>query len=228
MSGGCDALPGGRTLVVVHVPKTAGTSLRLVLERAFGDGLRKDYDDRPLQHSRWARRARAVRAALAQAGRPLDVPCVYGHFLACKYALARRTDFAIWLRDPVQRVISRYHHYLRAVAAGETAHARWGLVPGLTLEQFARLPQYRDTCAEYLWLFPLQRFAFVGLVETFDADLARFAARFGLSLSGADVRVNANPDRAGERYEVDPAAERLIRRMNPRDVALYERVLASR
>ena len=216
------------TLVVVHLPKTAGTSLRTLLEAAFGAGLRADYGDHPLQHSRFARRRRALAAALRHAGRPLGVPCVYGHFLACKYALATRTRYAVWLRDPVQRVISRYHHYRRASAAGELTHRRWGLVPGLSLEAFARLPQYRNTYAEYLWLFPFRRFEFVGLVEQQDRDLARFAAQFDLALPALPVRVNVNPEKAGDAYEIDPATERLIRAMNARDVRLYERVLATR
>ncbi|WP_024868640.1 sulfotransferase family 2 domain-containing protein [Pseudoxanthomonas suwonensis] len=210
------------TLVSVHVPKTAGTSFRLELQRAFGDGLRLDNADRPLAHPRWQRRADALRQACLHAGRGLPEACIHGHFLPLKYALARRVRFAVWLRDPVQRVISRYHHYLRH-GRDERHHERFGLVPGLTLEQFVRLPQYQDTCAEYLWGFPLERFDFVGIVERYHSDVVRFAECFDLQLEPSTQRANYNPERDGSRYEVEPGLERLIRRCNPRDVALYER-----
>lgn len=213
----------GEGLVVVHMPKTAGTSLRALLSDAFGDGLHEDYADTPLQRGRVERRVRALRDALRHAGRPLEAPCVYGHFLPLKYALARGARFVTWLRDPVQRVVSRYHHYQRAVEAGEALHVRWGLVPGLSLEAFAALPQYRDTYAEYLWGFPLRRFEFIGRVECFDADLERLCDRFGLARPQVPVRVNANPLRSGDGYAVPPATEALIRRLNPRDVAIYAR-----
>ena len=128
------------TLVSVHLPKTAGTSFAEALQRVHGDGLRLDNADRPLAHARGERRLSALRQACAMAGQVLPDACVHGHFLPLKYALARRTRFCVWLRDPVQRVVSRYHHYRRH-GANEPHHRRWGLLPGLTLEQFVVLPQ---------------------------------------------------------------------------------------
>lgn len=219
-----DAAPW--TLVSVHIPKTAGTSLAELLRGHFGAGLLADYDDRPLSHGRWQRRTMALRHALAHAGQRASAHCIHGHFLPLKYATMRGMRYATWLRDPVQRVCSRYHHYRRHAAA-EHQHARWGLVPGLSLEDFVRLPQYQDSCAEYLWAFPLRRFEFVGIVEDHATELHRFAQAFGLSMPAA-VGLNRNPDKDGSRYDVAPATERLIRRLNPRDVALYEAALARR
>ena len=216
---------GNRMLAAVHLPKTAGTSFREALQRAFGDGLRLDYDDRPLAHGRWARRMAAVRHAAANAGRHPEARCVYGHYLPLKYATMRRVGFCVWLRDPVQRVLSRYHHHQRH-AGRENWHERWGLAAGMDLEQFVRLPHYQDTCAEYLWMFPLHRFDFIGIVEDYDAELERFGARFGLDprLLAGESR-NRNPHKAEATYRVEPAMQRLIRSCNARDVALYERAL---
>lgn len=210
------------TLVSVHVPKTAGTSFRQALLRGYGDGLRVDNADRPLAHPRWQRRMAAAREALAHAGRPLQEACVHGHFLPLKYSLARRVRFAVWLRDPVQRVVSRYHHYQRH-GHQEPHHLRWGLVPGLSLEEFVRLPQYRDTYAEYLWGFPLRRFDFIGIVEDYESDLARFARCFGLDAPPGIERANSNPERTASAYVLEPRLERLIRACNARDLRIYER-----
>jgi hypothetical protein len=219
-------LAKGHALVAVHLPKTAGTTFRDALQRVYGDRLRLDYDDRPLAGSRWSRRATAARHALAHAGQRMQAPCTCGHFMPVKYATRRQARFCTWLRDPVQRVLSRYHHYLRH-GQDETRHQRWGLVPGMDLEAFVRLPHYQDSYAEYLWMFPLARFDFIGIVEDYDAELQRFASHFGIDadLLAGEAR-NRNPDKADPAYPVEPAMERLIRACNPRDVALYERARA--
>lgn len=212
-------------LVAVHMPKTGGTTFRDALRRAYGDALRLDYDDRPLANGRLARRATALRNAAANAGREAQPGCIYGHYLPLKYATLRQANFCVWLRDPVQRAVSRYHHYQRRVEQ-ETRHARWGLVPGLSLEAFIRLPHYQNTYAEYFWMFPLERFDFIGIVEEYDTELHRFAACFGIDSSVlAGESHNRNPDKAEVYYAVEPSVERLIRACNARDVALYERAL---
>jgi hypothetical protein len=183
--------------------------------------MRLDNGDAPLSQPRWQRRADALRHALIHAGSVLPDACIHGHFLPLKYALARHTRFAVWLRDPVQRVVSRYQHYLRH-GQDEPQHARWGLAPGLSLEQFVRLPQYHNTYAESFWAFALRRFEFIGIVESYDADIARFARIFGFDLDLRGEPANRNPQRTSAAYVVEPAVERLIRRFNARDLAIYE------
>lgn len=209
------------SVVAVHIPKTAGTSLRSALAGGFGEGLRLDYDDRPLTLPRWQRQRLALGHALRHAGRPLEARCIYGHFLPLKYRWRRGAEFITWLRDPVQRVVSRYHHYLRDCAAGEIAHARWGLVPGLSLEAFCRLPHYQNLYAQYLWGFGLGNFDFIGFVERFPEDLARLAERYRLPALKA-VTVNTNPQRESEGYAVPSRTAALIRDLNARDCALYD------
>lgn len=219
--------PGG-SLASVHLPKTAGTSFLAALRRLHGTALLLDNRDRPLAHGRWARRTHALRMALACAGKDLPAACVHGHFLPIKYGLARGTRFCTWLRDPVQRVVSRYHHYVRN-GEGEAHHARWGLVPGLSLEAFVRLPQYQDTYAEYFWMFRLDRFDFIGIVENYESDALRFCDRFGFPRDAMTDEIrNRNPSRQGDAYQVEPRIERLIRACNPRDLAIYERALELR
>lgn len=212
-----------RTLVAVHVPKTAGTTFRQALMRAYGDALRVDKGDAPMSQPRWTRRTAALRHAAENAGRRSPDACICGHFMPLKYATLRDARFCIWLRDPVQRVLSRYHHYQRH-AATETAHWRWGLRPGLSLEQFVRVPHYQNTYAEYLWMFPLRRFDFVGIVEDYDAEIERFAHAFDIGTDLHGEARNFNPDKTAPLYDVEPAMERLIRACNARDVALYERM----
>lgn len=214
-------------LVVVHVPKTAGTSLRLALREAFGERLVEDYGDRPLTHPRWQRRLAAWLSGWARARRIPAGHCVFGHFLALKYRRCEGARFAIWTRDPVDRVLSRYAHYLRDEVAGESAHEARGLRPGLDLDGFLALPNYRDTLTEYLWGVPLERLDFVGSTEHFDEDLARFSRRFLPQHDLPPIRANrSDPDAGPDRR--DPAVRARVRAANARDVILHERLLAIR
>lgn len=221
-----DRLP---TLAAVHMPKTAGTTFLHVLREAYGDALLLDYEDRPLSHPSWSRRLVAARHAVTHAGRTQRKgQCIYGHYMPLKYSAMRGLSFCTWLRDPVQRVLSRYHHYQRN-ALNEPHHARWGLVPGLSLEQFVRLPQYRNTYAEYFWMFPLSRFDFIGIVEDFSSELERFARLFEIANTPHITSVNRNPDkRAHTAYAVDAGVENLIRTLNARDVEIYARACERR
>lgn len=216
-----------RTVIAVHIPKTAGTSLRSALAEAFGAQLRIDDADRPLQHGALARRAGALSAAARTAGRRLPTGCVIGHFLAIKYAFARDRLLSVWLRDPVQRVISRYHHYQRASAAGDSSHASAGLVPGLSLEQFVEVPRFQNTMSEYLWGVDLERFDFVGLVEHWDEDFSRFFNMIGRPVA-ASPAINRNPTASERLYQPTPVQRAQIEARNDRDVALYRRALERR
>lgn len=213
--------------VCIHVPKTAGTSLRRVLQEELGDRLMIDDADRPLTHPRWSRRLRAVAGGLVRAGRDAPAPVVMGHFLALKYRWCRRTRFALWVRDPVDRVLSRYAHYRRDTVAGDASHAARGLVPGLDLDGFLALPNYRNTLAEYLWGFPLQRLDFIGALEHFEVDLQRFSARLP-GQPRLPVRRDNAADAALAPRRDDAAARARVAAANARDVQLYARLMAMR
>lgn len=101
-------------LVSVHIPKTGGiTFLRTVLEPTFGDRILLDYEDKPLAHDAAERNAHAHRF-LPGDDLLARYDCVHGHFLAVKYAnAATPCEFACWLRDPVERVLSRFFYAQR-------------------------------------------------------------------------------------------------------------------
>ena len=214
-------------LVVVHVPKTAGTSLRVALREAYGERLVEDDGDRPLTQAAWARRMAAWASGWGRASRLPPGHCAVGHFLALKYRRCAGARFAVWTRDPVDRVLSRYAHYLRDMASGDTAHEARGLRPGLDLDAFLALPNYRDTLAEYLWGFPLQRLDFVGSTAHFEEDLQRFSRRFLAGRALAPTQANRSDPEAGPDRR-DPEVRARVRAANARDVALHERLLALR
>jgi hypothetical protein len=206
-------------LISVHIPKTGGTAFGALLADRFGPRLLQDYDDRPLSHPAAWRIGAALARLPVQPARVARYDAVHGHFLALKY-LAVRGDVVTWLRDPAQRVLSRYHHYLRDVAEGRPLQRVRGLRPGLALEEFIELPRFRDTMAKYFAGFPLRRVRCFGFSEDMAEGLARMRRALGLEL-GAPALVNANPRREGEAYDIPEALRRRIERLNPGDYRLW-------
>ena len=172
-----------------------------------------DYDDRPLAHDAGARNAQAQ--AFEPDGELLRrYDCVHGHFLPVKYAHKRiPCRFAVWLRDPVQRVVSRFL-FAQRQGRGEVAR--------MTLAEFCHAERYHNLYAQYLWNFALDGFDFVGITEDYAQSVQVFRRRFGLP-AGADAAWNVNPGKAvGSAYEVEPEVRRLIERANAHDLEIYE------
>ncbi len=223
-------------IVSVHMPKTAGTSFRGALEEHFGDRFRHDYQDYPLAHSPPTRRQQARDwCEAARADDFAGVSCVHGHFLAIKYLqLAERLPctFVTWLREPVARLVSHYHYWLRAYDGDSPLVSplhRRVVEEGWTLQQFCLAPELRDVYSEFLWGFPLDRLDFVGITEFFPEDLRYFSQE----IMGNIVRsqtLNRRPrdtERALE-AEADGLDRPGIEAFHARDVALYRWALQRR
>lgn len=206
-------------LISVHIPKTAGTTFGTLLSQRYGPGLLKDYADRPLSHPAAVRLGHAAACIPLAARRLHGYQAVHGHFLPLKY-LATRGEVVVWLRDPVQRMVSRYEHYLRDIAAGRPLQRVPGLRPGLDLAAFVEIPRFHNTYAKYLRGFPRDRVACFGFSEDMDEGLARMRRRIGLELGEAG-RENSNPARADRRYDVPAAIERRIAALNREDLGLW-------
>ena len=206
-------------LISIHIPKTGGTSFGLMLERHYGPRLLKDYGDRPLRHGAPVRLAVALGALPLGAWRLRGFEAVHGHFLALKY-LAVRGDVVTWLRDPAQRLASRYQHYLRDVAKGRALAPVAGLRPGMTFAEFIELPRFQDTAAKYFRGFPLSRVRCFGFSEDMEEGLARMRRVLDLP-PGPLVHALANPARGAAGYEIEPSVQRRIEQCNRGDYRLW-------
>ena len=219
------------TLVSVHLPKTAGTSLCETLKQYFGSDLALDYDAPPMQAQRWGREWHAIRSGLCiRRCTNAGAKVVHGHFLPVKYwfALAgKHARYVTWLRDPVERVISHYHYWWRDYAGDDPRqplrnrmlHEDW------SLERFCLGPEMRNLYSQYLWGFPVKRFDFIGITERYEQDLARFAHRFMWGTASI-VHTLANPSKTGWSYDVDPVFRKRIERHHAADMRLYRWALA--
>lgn len=210
-------------IVSVHVPKTGGVTFREALALLAEGHLVLDYDDRPLSPPSLSR---ALRERLRRVELPPGTRVVHGHFVASKYR--RRypgARFVTWFRDPIERLASHYHYWLREPDPKNPTCRRL-LDERLELEQFAALPEMRDVHARFLGGIAVERFAFVGLTESFDEGMALFQRLFGLEHALEPGRRNANPGRAGERYDLPARTRDALAALNRRDLELHARARA--
>jgi len=194
-------------VISVHIPKTAGTTFRELLANCFGDDLCLFYGGWRDRHL----------APMVQP--PSSLRCIHGHFHARDFEApfpdARRI---VWLRDPVERVCSEYEHHCRHRDPQNPLSTLVGVGAGLL--EFAEHREARNTQSRVLQGLAIDDFAFVGISELFDAELARLRIATGIGLPSGH-RVNANPARRTTRYPLAADHYRTVLRLNRDDHELY-------
>jgi hypothetical protein len=188
-------------LIFIHVPKTAGVSVRSIFEAWFPEQLRLHYYNEVagLMPERLDLEAETAQGA---------PPVIYGHF-------NRKRDFGIQqyypevqqfvtvLRDPVEMHISRYFYTNQELqrnawktapdvaALGVVEHVKTGHLN--MLEHFPRpvtFDNYKDMIDEY--------FIDIACVKTLDSGLRRIATRLGKPAQSIDLpHLNATPRNFG-------------------------------
>ena len=200
-------------ILSLHIPKTAGVTIRNVLKRHFGPGFVLWYWQIT---DAWGRVHPDV---------PAGADCVHGHVaadqLAAKFPFGR---LITWVRDPVQRVVSSYYHRLRDPDWQHPVclelHRK-----KLSLADYAALPLVRNEMSRFFGRTRPDDYLFIGVVEEFDASFRRMRQLLGISdaTAGCD---NRNPAKVGERYELDPGLHQEILQLNAADALLYASCLA--
>jgi hypothetical protein len=200
-------------VVSVHVPKSAGTSFRRILGEICGARI---WDNYGTIFSRDRARPELV---------PKGVRFIHGHFLADAFDdLFPDRRLVTWVRHPVERLVSNYHHFIRAPdmrdACCRELHER-----ALGLRQFADLGWMRNETSRYLAQKPVEDFAFVGIAEHFHESIQNFCRIFGFRDVLRIPHENVNPQRSAERYDLPAADYAYILERNEADLAWYNRAV---
>lgn len=199
-------------MLFVHIPKTAGTSLRHGVAEFLGKNrMVLDYGPKQAATSglvrRWCyreSRPEKFRAAFDSQGKKF----LSGHIRLTDYVGGFDLDnVAVFLRDPVQRVISEYRHYVRHYGYERS------------LEEFAETTAFQNKQARALAGVPIQRLGLVGLAERYEESLTRLNAHFGWQVPSRNV--NMGRKQLSDSYQVDKTTRCLLERNNPLDLALY-------
>ena len=193
----------------VHIPKTGGVSVRNMLKDHYGPGFVLSYWE---VTDAWGRVLPEV---------PADARCVHGHFVA--HQLADRFPSArlvTWVRDPVDRVASSYYHRLRDPDPRNRV-SRMVHEEGLSLLEFAELPEARNEMAWFMGRKRPADFTFIGVTEHFDISMKVFCREFGVPLP-AVRRDNCNPSREPDGYALKSEIRARISALNQVDGEIYD------
>jgi hypothetical protein len=217
-------------IVSVHLPKTAGNSLRGALELEFKDRLLQDYDDWAGYRSPESDLRAARNKALMQARRDelmAKYDLIHGHFVADKYvALFPETNFLAFFRDPFQQTVSQYEFLLRIPHVRQDHPAVAHLHDNaLTLEEFIVWEATKNPQTQCIGGLTVEDFAMVGLVEEYPRSIALFEATFRRRIA-SDIFANCNPRRHPCGYKISADLRRLIERHRAADIELYHRAKA--
>ncbi len=196
-------------IISIHIPKCAGTSFRQILDSAYGDRIWHNYG---VIFSREQARPGLV---------PPGARAIHGHFIADSFDdLFPGRRLITWVRHPVERLVSNYHHFLRSPDMRDDCcrivHER-----GLGLREFADLDWMRNMATRYLANKPLRDFEFVGIAERFGDSMDVFCRELGFRSIPRVPQENANPDRLTARYAISEADFAHIAERNSVDMDWY-------
>jgi len=214
-------------LFFVHIPKAAGTSLHRIL--------RKNYPRGSLHTVVDAGVSMAVLQRLSP-DRKRRIRVVKGHMPFGQHVHFEEPHLYVTVvRDPVDRIVSLYHHarrtgprhYLheaasrmslaelvRADVTQETRDHQTRFVAG---EEDPNCPLGQETLARAIDNLE-RRFAVVGVTDRFDETLVLFRRRLGWRTI---AHLPLNVGDAGQRAALDPDAVEAIRERNALDLELY-------
>jgi hypothetical protein len=227
------AAVGDGAMVFVHVPKTAGSSLRGELAARLQPDVNIEVDYKDTTRLFRDKMDDAVRDFLA--GPAQSIRFASGHLMGRHVAQMRaamgNARFVTFLRDPVDRVVSDYR-YQRSPKHPPHPQFREKYP---TLEAYLEFKGDRNKAAQHLiapavyagrdpeecveWL--LRSYAFVGVQEMYPISFRVLTALVG---EPAWPRLRENVNRDEEEERVTPELAAAVRAANPLDAALHDAV----
>lgn len=208
---------GSDIWLVIHIPKTAGTSFRWALEKRFGKHqVVRDYGPEAnatsplvLDHLYNSDRTVDGRSALIETMKNGSGKIIIGHFPLEKYAMFFEPERIIaFVRDPLVRTCSEYLH-----------RVRHGMFEG-SLSEFFQIPAFQNQQARLLR--GLSKQSFIGLTERYNDALKRINAANSWNLP--KLKKNIGRKGGGRKLAESLATPELdyFYKVNQQDMDLYE------
>lgn len=202
-------------LLVVHIPKTAGTSLRLALQQRFGlarvardYGPQSDFTTEAVRRHMYQNPTKSSARDLVSELKDSGHAALIGHFPFKKYGHLFADDQVIaFVREPLERSCSEYLH-----KTGNNTFQG-------TFKEFIQLPPQQNLQSRFLNGHSGEMF--LGLTERYRASMQSLNERFELKLKTRKVNVGTS---GGGARHMKSLAEELTRRfyeLNSKDLELY-------
>lgn len=203
--------PNQYPIIFMHIPKTAGTSFRTAARdfykprnilRDYG----KDSDLTSQEIKQFFYNNKDV-AKLREAS--LNYKLITGHYPAARYnKIFTDAPVVTFLRDPVERVVSEYHHLCSSI----------GLK--CSLRDFYLKKVYQNRQAQLLEGVPFSEMGFVGVTDLYEISLALFNKKYGTKLEYLEM--NKGKYMVSEKSSTPQEEIEEIKHLNKIDMELYQ------
>lgn len=224
-------------LISLHTPKSGGTSFKIFLETHYGNRLKLDYNDKPINTEIEERIKNAknfnkkYKIYLKNYYKLKGIECIHGHFLPYKYKESLNDDktrFITWLRDPLERLASHYYYWKRAYRQGKSGELHQKVIEEeWDFKRFCFSNEMKNFYTQFLWEFPIENFNFIGLTEHFDEDCSFFAKEFLGEHNIIIPQSNINPENVKSYYK-DKIMYNELKDFHSLDYKLYDFALNKR
>lgn len=207
-------------IISIHIPKTAGTTFRQILDAEFGDSLLAVYGASHPSYERLSKVDTTTRVGVIMDGFQI----LHGHYKPSRFDWSSECKKITWVREPYQRCASQYSHLRRQVANG-TVHP---FMPNLemTFEAFIEQPEITNFMSQYMEGTDISNWSCVGVVEEFEPSLEAMAQALDRDLVNLAAPTNENPDKTAKKYTPDSKAlQSKFEELNSLDYELYEKAL---
>lgn len=219
-------------LIFVHIPKTAGTTFKHLLGNAGikpNEVIIVNSDEFNIKHNN---RCGLPGSVSVNPGSSIKI--ITGHFSATRILSilppnSNNIELISWVRNPIQRMISNYHYYLKGgTYFGERSLSsrKYDIID---IKTYCTHVDKNNTLSQFIDI-PIEKFKFIGISEHFEKELIRFKAVTGLDLNPKQTEIvncNINPEKknAYEDYIVDKDLEKEFIKYNLEDYELYNKCL---
>lgn len=212
-------------IIYIHIPKTAGSSVLEIFQQNCEEAEIQAVKRRDFKENSNIKPTEFLRKVVAP-----ETKVLLGHFTYREVEPLIQDHPGVkiitFLRDPVHRVVSNFLFFKQRIMTGK--------VPDKLLERssetlldYAKLPESQNRMSLFLEGVDLNSLFFVGLMESFDEDIALLTKALGLHIDGVP---NANKNRFFNTVDFEISPEELdeIKALNSEDVKLYHRAIELR
>lgn len=198
-------------IIFMHIPKTAGTSFRTAARDFYKRrNILRDYgEDSELTSQEIMQFIYNNKDVAKLREASLSYKLITGHFPAAKYKnIFTDAPIVTFVRDPVERVVSHYHHLCSSI----------GLK--CSLRDFYLKKQYQNSQAQLLEGVPFSEMGFVGVTDLYEKSLALFNNKYGTKLEYLEM--NKGKYTVSKKPSISQDEKEEIAHLNKIDMELYQ------
>lgn len=187
------------SVIFVHIPKTAGTSLSEAIDARVGNAIRYQGYDRTIRTPSWHQRVlfRIIQLLFTRTQNPTTIAhlqhlwriiyaprCyqyIFGHFYVQKYLQPAPNmrwekypdhQYVSFVRNPLQRAISKYYYTQQIAHQPKADQVSIQFAKSFpTLNEFLISPSYSNIQSRHIGALPVSEYACVGVVEELEKSL---------------------------------------------------------